>query len=249
MPMLRSLTIMMASLALPASAADVPKSMPLASLEWLPYVGTTLPQQGLSAAIVTEAAKQSGHHARIGFFEWSVAVDKVEKGNEYLGYFPAYKSEQRVKDCYLSAPMGSNVVGLATLKDTPLEWKTLADLNKVTIGVVDGYVNGAPFDAMVKQGQQRVEAVPSDTFNLRKLVGKRVRAIVIDREILRYLLADSPARETVVFDPRPLTEMTLHVCFKRSPAGQQMQQAFDAGLQKMDVPKFTANYMKLLDKK
>lgn len=235
--------------ALPAAAADAPKTMRLATLEWLPYVGTIVPQDGLSATVVTSAARQAGYGVKFDFLDWTVAVEKGNKDPAFAGYFPEYYTDELAKKCYMSAPIGKSTLGLATLKDNPVQWNAMSDLNKLTIGVVEGYSNGEAFDNMVKQGKQPVETAPSDTSNLRKLIGKKVRVIAIDREVLRYLLSTSPKRDDVVFNPRPLAELTLHICFKRTPAGQEMQQAFDAGLQKTDVHKIETEYMKRIEAK
>lgn len=251
MQLSRPLTLLLPLLfALSAVAADAPKTMRLATLEWLPYTGTIVPQDGMSSVTTTSAASKAGYNTKIEYFDWTVAVEKGMKDPSFAGYFPEYYTDDLAQNrCYMSAPIGKSTLGLATLKENQVQWKTLSDLNKMTIGVVDGYSNGEAFDNMVKQGKQPVENAPSDTSNLRKLIGKKVRVIAIDREVLRYLLSTSPKRGDVVFNDHPLAELTLHVCFKRTPAGHEMQQAFDAGLQKVDIHKIEADYMKQIDAK
>ncbi|WP_181373205.1 substrate-binding periplasmic protein [Massilia glaciei] len=234
-------------LCLPAGADSGPRPMRLATLEWLPYVGKIVPKDGLSTVIASAAARNAGYSLSVDYFEWTVTLAKGEKDPAFAGYFPEYYTEERAKACHLSKSIGTSMLGLATMKDTPVQWNALSDLNAVKIGVVEGYSNGEAFDAMVKQGKQPVENAASDTFNLRRLISKKVPAIAIDREVLRYLLLRSPMRNETVFSPKPLGELTLHVCFKRTPAGKEMQEAFDAGLQKIDIKKIGGDYMKQLD--
>jgi polar amino acid transport system substrate-binding protein len=232
----------------PAAAASDPKPMRLATLEWLPYVGKIVPQDGLSTVIAGAAAKHAGYTLSVDYFEWTVTLAKGEKDAGFAGYFPEYFTEERARACHLSKSIGTSTLGLATMKSTPIQWNALSDLNAVKIGVVEGYSNGEAFDAMVKQGKQPIENAASDTFNLRRLISKKVPAIAIDREVLRYLLLRSPMRDETIFSTKPLGELTLHVCFKRTAAGKEMQEAFDAGLQKVDIQKIGADYMRKLDR-
>lgn len=235
------------SLSLPLHAAGAPKTMRLASLEWPPYVGVILPQDGLSTKITAAASKISGYKVSAYYFGWTEAMEKGEKDPNFAGYFPEYYSEERAKNCHLSAPIGKSILGLATLKNEAIHWQALSDLAKFKIGVVDGYSNGEAFDKLVKQGRQAVETSASDTANLRKLIDKKVRAIAIDRDVLRYTLSESPFRGNIAFNSPPLAELTLHVCFKRTPEGREMQQALDAGLQKIDMRKLEGDYFKLFE--
>lgn len=236
------------TVSLQAFAAEPAKTIQLASLEWMPFTGATLPGDGLSSTVIAEVEKRLGNSVKVKYFEWKEAVAKGETDPEYAGYFPVYYTAERAESkCYLSQPIGKSETGIGYLKDTPVHWKTTSDLAAFKIGVVEGYANSAEFDAAVKQGKQQVEAVSSDTNNVRKLVGKKIPGIVIDKLVLRYLTMRSAAKDSVMFSDHLLTENTLHVCFRRSPAGKAMQEAFDAELKKVDAPKLEAAYLKRLE--
>lgn len=224
--------------------------MHLASLEWLPYVGQALPQDGMSAAIARAVAARAGYGIRINYFPWKRAMQVGGGDPDFAGYFPAYHTAERARDCHFSAPMGHSTVGLAVRVAEPLHWRTLDDLAKDKLGVVLGYSNGEAFDAMVKQGKLSVDASVSDTINLKKLLAGRVRAVVIDKAVLRYLLSTEPTlsaqRARVTFDDHPLAELTLHVCFQRTAAGKKMQQAYDAALLEIDIAKIETDYFERL---
>jgi len=229
-------------------AAEPAKTIQLASLEWMPFTGATLPGDGLSSTVVAEVEKRLGNRIQVKYFEWKDAVAKGEADPEYAGYFPVYYTAERAETkCHLSQPIGKSETGIGYLKDSPVQWKTTSDLAAFKIGVVEGYANSAEFDAAVKQGRQPVEVVGSDTNNVRKLVGRKIPGIVIDNLVLRYLTMHSAARDSVKFSDHLLTENTLHVCFRRSPAGKTSQEAFDAELKKIDVAKLEAAYLKRLE--
>jgi len=234
--------------ALHATAAQPATTIQLASLEWMPFSGATLPGDGLSGTVVAEVEKRLGNNVKVKYFEWKETVAKGESDPEYAGYFPVYYTAERAESkCYLSQPIGKSETGIGYLKETPVLWKKTSDLAAFKIGVVEGYANSAEFDAAVKQGKQPVEVVSSDTNNVRKLVGKKVPGIVIDRLVLRYLTLHTGARDSVMFSDHLLTESTLHVCFRRTPAGKAMQEAFDAELKQVDTAKLEAAYLKRLE--
>ena len=60
----------------------------VASLEWAPYVGSRLHQEGLTAGIVKVAARQIGMDAKISYSPWSRTVYAGLNDPNYAGYFP-----------------------------------------------------------------------------------------------------------------------------------------------------------------
>lgn len=233
---------------LPAIGADVPKTMRLASLEWMPFAGGKLPNDGISGAVAAEVAKQIGSSVQVDYMIWKDAVATGESNPAFAGYFPVfYTAEREQKKCHLSASIGSSTTGIGYLKETPVQWSSPADLKSLKIGVVEGYANDPVFDDAIKQGAQQVDVSNSDTNNIKKLVTKKVPAIVIDKLVLRYMTMKSPMRDSVMFHEHVFSRQTLHVCFQRTPAGKAMQEAFDAGLKKIDLPKFETAYFKRLE--
>jgi polar amino acid transport system substrate-binding protein len=238
---------LLAGLHLPARAQA--PSLRLASLEWLPYAGRALPQGGLSAAVATTVAARIGYAVDVDYLPWKRAM-QAGSGPGFAGYFPAYQTAERARQCYFSAPIGRSTIGLAVRAAQPLHWRTLDDLAGDKLGVVLGYSNGEKIDAMVRQGKLSVDHSASDTVNLRKLLAGRVNAVVIDRAVLRYLLASDPdlkaRRGQLAFEDRVLAELSLHVCFQRTAPGQKLQQSFDAALRATDIGKIENQYFERL---
>lgn len=226
--------------------------MRLASLDWLPYVGATLEREGWSSFVAETAARQAGYRTVIEYFPWTRAMQLGAKDSRYAGYFPAYYTEERTHHCHFSAPIGTSTVGLAYLKNTPLQWQSLQDLSSLRIGVVAGFSNGPAFDALVKEGKLTVDTSPNDMLNLRKLLARRVDAVVIDRLVMRYLLLTEQSikreREQFAFHAKPLAELALHICFQRSPEGLAMQQAFDSAIRSLQLQKLETEYFQRLER-
>lgn len=249
---MRGLMLALACAAIPAAAADAPKIMRLASLEWLPYVGAVLDREGWSGHMAAMAAKP-GYQVKIDYFPWTRAVQLGMRDAQYAGYFPAYYTEERARQCHFSQPIGSSTVGLAYLKGRPLAWNTLQDLASLKIAVVAGFSNGPAFDNMVREGKLAVDASPNDMLNLRKLLAQRVDTVVIDKLVMRYLLMSEPSlareRDRIAFHDKPLAELPLHVCFQRTSKGREMQQAFNRSLQDMPLKKLESEYFQQLERK
>ena len=241
-----------ALLCLSATAAEE-KTMQLASLEWLPYVGASLPEQGLSSFIAASAAKKLGQQIKIAYFPWKRAMQVGGTSTAYAGYFPAYYTEERAKTCHFSQAIGSSSIGLAYLKSNPLQWDSVADLAQqltASFGVVFGYSNGEEFDALVKLGRIHIESSASDQLNLRKLMIGRVRAAVVDEAVLRYLLKTDPVLSTysnqIVFHARPLAELKLYICLQRNAQGLANKTAFDQALQELNLRTLEEEYFQIL---
>jgi polar amino acid transport system substrate-binding protein len=236
------------------AGAQAPAPLPalrLASLEWLPYAGSALPQGGMSAAVASAVAARIGYAVEVDYLPWKRAM-QAGSGPGFAGYFPAYQTAERVRQCHFSAPIGHSTIGLAVRAAQPLHWRTLDDLAGNKLGVVLGYSNGEKIDALIEQGKLSVDYSPSDTVNLRKLLAGRVNAVVIDRAVLRYLLASDPdlkaRRGLLAFEDHTLAALSLHVCFQRTAPGQLLQQAFDAALRATDIGKIESQYFERLER-
>jgi len=250
---LRLVCLLFAALPQLVLSVEQPQAIRLASLVWSPYVGPGLPQNGLSAAIADNAARTFGQHIQVDYFPWARAMRVGIQLPEYAGYFPAYYTEERTRECYFTNSLGKSTLGLAFLKSRPLQWSTLTDLSNKNIGIVLGYSNGEAFDKRVKDGKQKFDVSSMDSSNIRKLLGGRIDAAAIDKSVLRYLLATDPslagARDLIDFHDRPLAELTLHICFKRTPAGRELKEKFDQALLHIDLQKIENDYFREIERR
>lgn len=247
----RLLCLLLAALPPHALSSEPLQTARLASLVWMPYTGPALPQNGLSAAMADSAARTFGGRIQVDYFPWARAMKVGMQLPEYDGYFPAYYTEERTRQCHFTNPIGKSVLGLAFLKSRPLQWNALSDLSSKNIGIVHGYSNGEAFDKQVKNGQQKFDFSDTDFSNIKKLLAHRIDAAAIDKSVLRYLLATEPrlagASELIDFHDKPLAELSLHICFKRTPAGDELRQKFDRALLQIDPQKIESEYFRQID--
>lgn len=218
----------------------------LASLEWAPYVGRQLPSEGLTSAIVKAAAQQAGLNTEIAYFPWSRVLAEGLRNPEYAGYFPSFYLKEREKTCYFSNPIGTSIIGFASLRNKHFQWQQLADLHAYRIGIVQDYANGEEFDSLVKNHLLNTDAAPSDISNLRKLLANRVDVVVIDKYVLKQLLISAPefrdVKDELVFNAHELTHFSMRICFQRNAAGLALQKQFDSGLARQNLRQLEADY-------
>lgn len=221
------------TLSFPARAE--PHRVHLTSLDWPPYSGSSLQDGGSISVLVAQAFQARGIRATIEYYPWSRTIVQVRDAHtHHMGFFPAYYSAEREADYYMSDPIGESPIGLIERKDAPIVWNSVNDLGGKRIGVVQDYVNTAEFDALVNSGGLTVEAVVSDTLNIRKMIGRRIDTAVIDEHVFAYLLKTDPdlaaGRDLLQFNAKPLESKTLYLYFRRTPEGLALRDEFNAGL-------------------
>jgi polar amino acid transport system substrate-binding protein len=216
------------------------KVIHLTSLDWPPYSGKSLAQQGASVAVAEEAFKAMGYQLKVDFFPWSRAVALAKDSNsQYAGYFPEYFSDDTAKDFIYSDAMGSGPLGFAERKDKSISWSTLADLKPYRIGIVQDYINTAEFDAMVANKSLKSSMTTSDEKNLKKLVGGRIDLAVVDKNVMNYLFKTNPSlaekANNAQFNSTLLEDKKLFICFKKGPKGEDIAKIYNEGLKKIDI--------------
>ncbi|MFW5487038.1 MAG: substrate-binding periplasmic protein [Desulfovibrio sp.] len=223
----------------------------LASLEWVPYTGARLPEKGSSSLVVSKAFEAAGYSASIKFFPWKRVVRMSVQGH-VDGYFPVYFSLQRSKIFIFSNQIGLSPIGFIEPVGHHVDWKTLDDLKGLRIGVVDGFVNTAEFDAMVASGELNVDSSMEDITNIKKLALGRLDLAVIDKRVFTFLMQSEPSlrefKDKVVFNDKLLELKGLYVCFLRTEKGRRLVKVFNEGLGKLDWQSVQEEYFQSIMK-
>ncbi len=177
---------------------------------------------------------RAGLSLTVSFLPWQRTVATGLRDPSYSGYFPEYRTVGSEGHCLLSAPIGSSMLGFAERVSAPVVWESLPDLVNRRIGTVRGYVNTDAFDRAAAEGGVSTEPAIDDATNLRKLAAGRLDLAVIDAHVMAHLLSTDPnlrpLRDTIRFNPRPLEEKSLHVCFRPGAEGEKLRQRFDNAL-------------------
>lgn len=225
------------------------KVVHLYTLEWPPYT-TQSDGHGGSDAVVRAAFAAMGYEVDVHYVPWQRAIAGVRHDPSVDGVFPAYQSDERDSYCHWSHTIGQSPVGFAERSDAPISWQTLDDLAPIQLGAVQGFVNTLEFDARVANGALSVEKTTDDAANLRKLLAGRIQAAVIDRNVMRYMMASDPELRgkaaQLRFNAHLLETKPLFVCFRKDPAGAVLAADMDEGLKKIDAATVAARAMESL---
>jgi len=215
------------------------KIVKLVTLDWPPYIGSEIkdgssmsPNFGYVADLVTQAYKKMGYEVIIDFRPWERALNESTSGI-YDGLMPEYYSKERESDFVFSAAFPGGPVGFLQRKESKISFKTLKDLSKYTIGIVAGYINTTEFDNA--SYLKKEEAVDDET-NIRKLIGKRIDLIFIDKYVAQFLIKSTFSESSALleFIEPGLEVKPLYIAFSKKAKGyEQKMKDFNTGLAKL----------------
>jgi polar amino acid transport system substrate-binding protein len=185
----------------------------LNSLEWPPYIGKNLPNQGYVAQFVKSAFAIEGIKLEIKFLPWMRAYKNAKSGISD-GLFPEYYSTENEKDFFYSKPFPGGPIGFYKRKDNPIKFSKLVELQSKRIGVVRGYINTKMFDLATYLDKHEAT---TDHINLKKLYFKRLDLIVIDKNVADHLIEKNNPdfRSSLEFMYPILEEKPLYIVFSK----------------------------------
>ncbi|WP_320005990.1 substrate-binding periplasmic protein [Maridesulfovibrio sp.] len=217
----------------------------LASLEWPPYVGKNLPDEGSSAQIIRKAFAAMGYELKILFMPWKRTMRMVDTNHKIVGYFPEYYSQERVKRYIFSESYGCSPVSLLERKDKPISWESVDDLAALQVGFVAGYVNTPELDEAVGNGTINADFAPTDKSNIMKVMKGRIDCAVIDPLVYGYLASTDKDigqySDTVQIEPRAFGVNELYVAFRNDKQGLYYSRILNEGLRKVKYEKSCNN--------
>ena len=242
-------TLLAAAALLSAPAAFAQNKVPkparpvvrLATLDWEPYIGQKLPQQGYTAALIRAAYADQGWDVKIEFYPWARALHLAQNG-QVDGLMPEYFNAARKSEFNYSFPFPGGPLVLYKRKADAIAFATdpekdqdraLRALKDRRFGVVRGYLNTPVFDAA---HYLRKEEASDDATNLRKLVYKRIDFAVIDQRVAEYLIRTQYPDYAGKIEPMQpaLAENPLYIAFSlKSKNHGEARTAFNRGLSAM----------------
>jgi len=204
----------------------------LVTVEYPPFYGAELPNEGPITEIVSRAFEKKGHQLNVKYIPWARALSDAKAGKAD-GVHGAWYSKEREEWFVYSDKLPGNEIVLFKRKGTePTTFTGYEKLKAYKIGVVRGYVNPPGFD----EAGLRTEEASSDKLNLTKLAKERVDLVLADRAIASYILTNELADikdQLEAVDP-PLTIEDLYVLISRkTPDYQQKIEDFNQGLRSL----------------
>ena len=221
------------TLASPALADDIK----IRADPWLPYSGGgEMNPAGYMVEMAKAIAEANGHTIQYRTLPWTNALDVVREGKADC-VVGAYKSDAEgfAFPAVGWGPSGNVFWGLAEQK-----WRFdgLASLDTVKIGILEDYSYGDELDGYIKQhagDTARLEVVPAVGRGvvrlLARVIGKRVDAIIEDRNVLAYALEQAkmdPGRVIALGETGDPEDVYI-ACTPADPRGQKYADMFGNG--------------------
>ena len=203
--------------------------------DWAPFMSPNLPHYGFVSRMVTEAFRLEGVTVQYEFFPWARAY-LVAKQGTFDASISWYWNAERAQDFLFSEPIFVETQVLFHLRERPVPWKRLPELQGKRIGATLGYTYGEEFQKLESQKLLLVERTGSDEQNLRKLLADRLDAVVISKAVGERLvrsLGDAGSARIAIND-QPVNSGPLHLIFpKAKPQSAQWLNPFNRGLARL----------------
>jgi polar amino acid transport system substrate-binding protein len=108
-----------------------------------------------------------------------------------------------------------------------------ADLNGLTIGLVDGYAYGAQFERAIADLGLTVERSDTSQENFRKLVAGRIDTAVEDEAVAYALLADNEWMDRLAWSKKIISRYSYHVGLSKSSGADRLLDAVNRVLRRL----------------
>lgn len=218
-------------LALPAVARAQDKLVVMGSTEYPPYYGEHLPNQGYLTDIAVRAFQKMGYRVELRFTPFARTLANGKAGL-VDGIIALWRSEEREQWFDFSDPVAPNLIGLFKRKSSAIQYRVLSDLAPYRIGVVNGYADPPAFIA----AKLNTDIGTDDEANLRKLIGRHLDLVLIDRAVANYLIQTKfpeHANELEWLGP-PLEVRPQFIGFsKNAPHHEDKLRDFNLGMKKL----------------
>ena len=121
------------------------QAISIVSSQWPPYVDDSMPEKGLAVELVNKALQRKDYQPTLHIDNWRRALEGVE-----IGVFDAtcaiWKTAERERSLVYSEPYLTNTISFIKKKTSLIEYRGLADLQGLLIGVVRDYAYDERFN-------------------------------------------------------------------------------------------------------
>lgn len=200
----------------------------LATVEYPPYYGESLPHGGPVTEIIVAAFKHQGYHVKRQQMPWSRALKEAQRGT-FDGIYTAWYRKDREVDFIYSKPLVNNELVFYARKGEDISFKGFESLKGYQIGVVRDYALPPELD----KAKLQLQLANSDKINLNKLFAKRVDLVLIDRAQGKHLIKTQlPTLKGKLTPIAPAinTESNHLMISRATKNAQEKAKQFDIGL-------------------
>lgn len=228
----------------PALALSEDRRIEVVTLDFPPYVGEGLLDQGWAWEVCSRVLRDQGYRPELVLMPWARAVNRVKTGQSDALYM-ANINEERKSWAAFSDPVGEEVSVVFSQRNKQPIIETIANLSGIrTGGLRDSHVTRK----MMEHGVA-VYQLTSMKQGVRMLYLDRLDAVVMDRFVgLHLIRTQFPEGYQQVILPMDyaVDRNGLHLAISRkTPGFEEIRQRFNEGLAKLRA---TGGYQRILQK-
>ncbi|MCP3925829.1 MAG: hypothetical protein GY714_24955 [Desulfobacterales bacterium] len=182
----KSVLIIMLVLTLLVLNSYAEETWKITSLNWEPYSGAELTNQGNSVQKLRELLRKEGIKLIVEFYPWKRSQEKA-KTKEYVGYFPAWPEE--VSEGFIASPIiDMSEIGIMNRSGICIKCENIDDLfKKYRVGIVKTYRYPKVIDDAIKKYPHNVDFSMNEVSLLKKLSMGRYPVAITDPNVMKYL--------------------------------------------------------------
>ena len=124
------------------------------------------------------------------------------------------------------------------LKSNPIAWDgTIKSLEGKTIGGHIGYTYGELIDNAIASNELKVQMIPNDVNNFKKLLLGRIDGVILDKGVTEEIIAanfSTEEAEQITYAEIPIRNITYHLLLNRiDPKNEERMKLFDEGFDRL----------------
>lgn len=223
--------ILVAAYILTASTTLMAAELKLAADEWPPFTSERKGQR-IAVDLVQTALRRADFDSTLKIMTWKNVLNGI-KGNQYDAVVGAWKTPDREQYLLFSRPYLQNRIKLIGLRDKPIEFYGLSQLNNKKVAVVTGYAYG---DKITNNRDMILVEGNSVADNIKKLLANQVDFMLADDIAVQAINERLPAdvtKKLMVYDKDIVTRDLYFALRKNRPDAQNILDKFNHAIEKM----------------
>lgn len=230
-----------------AAAPALDRTITIATGEYPPWVGSSLPHDGYVNHIISEAFASQGLKVEFVYLPWKRAFEETRQGKFDATSYWYGNAERREAMLFSDTVITNRVVFFQRENASKIQWKTFNDLAPYRMSITLGYTySSALYDAIDSKLLNPI-IVSSDVQNLKLLMAKRVDLFATDEMSGYYMAAQLSIdpRKLAVIEPALIKPQGYLLAGKTNPDSQLIINTFNRGLR---IIKANGKYQKILSR-
>ncbi|MCQ8878007.1 transporter substrate-binding domain-containing protein [Pseudoalteromonas shioyasakiensis] len=215
--------------AVPAVVNPNLKTINISAGEWPPFLGESLPYQGVVAHLIRDIFAQAGIQVHFTFLPWGRAYHDTNNG-KYDATAVWMHSKDRTNAYLFSNAVLSEQFVFFHLKKNDFDWRDLNDLRGLIIGGGLNYSYGPVFDQAIEKNTFELSRVSSTEQNFRRLSVGRIDIFAEEKNVGYYTLNNQHPElaDTITHHPTAFLTNESFVLFpKNTEQSEQLLTTFN----------------------